>query len=43
LNRELFVAGIDKMIDELVRAIPNADKGFRLLFSETPLPGYAVK
>src|SRR6185436_18564749 len=31
------------MIDRLVESIPNAEKGFRLLFSATPFPGYTVK
>jgi hypothetical protein len=31
------------MIDRLVANIPNAAKAFRLLFSATPFPGYAVK
>ena len=32
LVREPFVAGVPEMIDVLVKDIPNADKGFRLLF-----------
>ena len=43
LNREPFVAGIDKMIDQLVASIPNAERGFRLLFSATPFPGHTVR
>jgi hypothetical protein len=43
LRREPFVAGIDEMITRLVANIPNAEKGFRLLFSPTPFPGYTVK
>ena len=43
LDKEPFVSGADTMIDVLVREIPNAQKGFRLLFSETPFPGYQVK
>jgi hypothetical protein len=43
LVREPFVLGIDEMINRVVAHIPNADKGFRLLFSPTPFPGYAVK
>ena len=43
LVREPFVSGIDTMIDRLVEDIPNADAGFRLLFSDAPFPGYAVK
>ena len=43
LAREPFVAGIDKMIDQLVASIPEAERGFRLLFSATPFPGHTVK
>ena len=43
LVREPFVLGIDEMINRVVAHVPNADKGFRLLFSPTPFPGYAVK
>jgi hypothetical protein len=42
LVREPFVSGIDTMIDRAVADIPHADRGFRLLFSPTPFPGYAV-
>lgn len=38
LVREPFVAGIHKMIDQLVASIPNAEHGFRFLFSATPFP-----
>ncbi len=43
LRQEPFVAGIPEMIDEMVKNIPNADKGFRLLFSTQPFPGYTHK
>ena len=43
LVREPFVAGIDTMIDRLVTSIPDAERGFRLLFSPTPFPGHTVK
>jgi hypothetical protein len=43
LNKEPFVSGADAMIDLLVADIPSAQKGFRLLFSATPFPGYKVK
>ena len=43
LVREPFVSGIDTMIDRLVASIPDADRGFRLLFSASPFPGYTVK
>jgi hypothetical protein len=39
LLKEPFVAGIPEMIDNLVTNIPNARKGFRLLFSAEPFPG----
>lgn len=43
LVREPFVCGIDEMIESTVAAITNAEKGFRLLFSPTPFPGYMLK
>jgi hypothetical protein len=43
LVREPFVAGIDTMIDRITTDIPNATKGFKLIFSPTPFPGYTVK
>lgn len=43
LAQEPFVAGIPEMIDILVGDIPHAAAGFRLLFSASPFPGYAVK
>ena len=43
LQREPFVFGIDEIITTVVVSIPNADQGFRLLFSPTPFPGYMVK
>jgi hypothetical protein len=43
LVREPFVAGIDTMIDHFVKDIPDAHKGFRLLFSPTPFPGHLMK
>lgn len=43
LVREAFVAGIDKMLDRATAHIPDAEKGFKLIFSPTPFPGYALK
>jgi hypothetical protein len=43
LVREPFVAGVPEMIDVLVRDIPDARKGFRLLFSGGPFPGCQKK
>ena len=40
LVREPFVEGIPEMINRLVQDIPDAHKGFRLLFSANPFPGY---
>ena len=40
LVKEPFVAGVPEMIDVLVKDIPNAEKGFRLLFSAKPFPGH---
>lgn len=39
LHEEAFVAGADDIIDALTEDIPNAEKGFSLLFSEKPFPG----
>lgn len=43
LKQEPFVAGIPQMIDKLVADIPNADQGFRLIFSAQEFPGYTHK
>ena len=43
LVREPFIAGIDTMIDHFVKDIPDAYKGFRMLFSPTPFPGHMLK
>ena len=43
LSQEPFVSGIPEMIDTIVANIPNAEKGFRLLFASEPFPGYHVK
>jgi hypothetical protein len=40
LRREPFVAGVPEMIDVLVKDIPDARDGFRLLFSANPFPGH---
>ena len=40
LVREPFVSGVPEMIDVLVRDIPDARSGFRLLFSAAPFPGF---
>ncbi len=43
LVREPFVSGVPEMIDVLVRDIPGATNGFRLLFSAQPFPGFQKK
>ena len=43
LLREPFIAGIDTMIDKAVADIPNAEKGFRAIFSAWPFPGADLK
>jgi hypothetical protein len=43
LVREPFVSGIPEMIDYLVKDIPNASEGFRLLFSAFPFPGHTIR
>jgi hypothetical protein len=43
LSKEPFIAGIDTMIDKMVADIPNAERGFRAIFSATPFPGHTFK
>jgi hypothetical protein len=43
LVQEPFVSGVPEMIDRLVQDIPGAERGFRLLFSAGPFPGYQAK
>ena len=43
LFREPFIAGIDTMIDKAVGDVPNAEKGFRAIFSAAPFPGANLK
>lgn len=42
-NKEPFAAGIPDMINELVKDIPDARSGFRLLYSSVPFPGYQLE
>jgi hypothetical protein len=43
LSQEPFVSGIPTMIDDLVKEIPDARRGFRLFFSTAPFPGHQRK
>jgi len=40
LNREPFVGDTNRMIDLLTAEIPDAEKGFQLIFSASPFPGF---
>jgi hypothetical protein len=40
LTQEPFVGGADTMIDALVAQIPNAEEGFRIVFSSEAFPGF---
>ena len=43
LNQEPFVSGADAMIDRVVADIPNAERGFTLVFAATPFPGHQYR
>jgi hypothetical protein len=43
LAQEPFVSGADVIIDRMTSQIPNAERGFRLLFSSTPFPGFTAQ
>src|SRR5205085_10742801 len=43
LHQEPFVLGIDTMIDKMVADVPNAEKGFRAVFSAQEFPGAQTK
>jgi hypothetical protein len=43
LAQEPFVAGADTLIDRVVANIPDADKGFTLIFSASPFPGHQFR
>ena len=43
LHREPFIAGIDTLIDKATAEIPDAQHGFRAIFSATPFPGASFK
>jgi hypothetical protein len=43
LRQEPFVSGSDTIIERMVEAIPNAERGFTLMFSAQPFPGFQVE
>jgi hypothetical protein len=40
LDQEPFVGGTGDIIDQGVAHIPDAEKGFQLIFSDNPFPGF---
>lgn len=42
LVREPFVDHVNSFIDALTASIPDAESGFRLLFSASPFPGFSL-
>lgn len=43
LVKEPFICGMSEIINVLVKDIPNANSGFKLLVSATPFPGFGAK
>jgi Family of unknown function (DUF6717) len=43
LIQEPFVAGADTMIDRVVADLPDADRGFTMIFSSAPFPGHQYR
>jgi hypothetical protein len=43
LRQEPFVSGADEIMDLLSADLPDAAKGFRLIFSSVPFPGYTAR
>ena len=43
LVQEPFISGADTIIDRMVEGIPDAEKGFSLVFSANPFPGHDAK
>jgi hypothetical protein len=43
LIKEPFVSGADRIIDILTEGIPDAARGFKLVFSPAPFPGYTAR
>ena len=43
LVQEPFVAGANTMIDRVVADLPDAERGFILIFSNTPFPGHQIR
>lgn len=43
LVQEPFISGADIIIDRMTTHIPGAERGFRLLFSAKPFPGFTAE
>lgn len=43
LSKEPFVSGADQIMDLLSAHLPGAEKGFTLVFSAQPFPGYEAR
>ena len=43
LRQEPFISGADRAIEILTEGIPDAAKGFKLVFSSQPFPGYTAR
>lgn len=43
LVQEPFISGADTLIDRAVSGISGADRGFLLIFSAQPFPGYEIQ
>jgi hypothetical protein len=43
LSQEPFVAGADTMIDRVVANIPDAERGFTMIFSAAAFPGHQFR
>lgn len=43
LVQEPFVSGADTILDLMTETIPGAEKGFKLIFSARPFPGFSAR
>jgi hypothetical protein len=43
LSQEPFVAGADTMIDRVIANIPDAERGFTMIFSAEAFPGHQFR
>ena len=43
LSQEPFVSGADRMIDRIVADIPDAERGFLMVFSGSDFPGHQIR